>query len=160
MTRRYKEVFLPFALIGGLFFSTSPAIAQSQIAACENLKGYIYYPYISPVTKDKSGWIKDSITGGRSILIKNTSGQLDIIFIDSIRNTPISSIEEGGKVIMLRKSFNQIAVLISYDAVSEIYTYWKTDDGQLQYSLIQSKGGLVSKSGAMIGTCQFINFNY
>jgi len=147
-------------LISLLSFLSITCYSQSQIAACQNPKGYIYYPYISPVPKNKSGWIEDSITGGKSILSKNSNGQLDIIFIDSVRNTPISSMEDGGKVILLRRSYNQISVLVSYDAVSEIYTYWKTEDGQLQYSHLQSKGGQISKSGAMIGTCQFINFNY
>jgi hypothetical protein len=134
--------------------------SQTQIAACQNPKGYMYYPFISPVPKNKAGWIEDAITGGKSILTKSSNGQLDVMFIDSASKKPISSIEDGGKVILLRRSNNQISVLIAYDTVSEIYTYWKTDDGQFQYSLLQSKGGQVSKSGSMIGTCQFINFNF
>ena len=73
---------------------------------------------------------------------------------------PISSMDDGGQVVLLRKTKNQISVLIDYELVTEIYTYWKTDDGQLQYSLVQSKSGTVPKSGAMVGTCQFINFNF
>jgi len=75
-----------------------------------------------------------------------------------------SYLEDGGQVILLRKTKNQISVLVDYETVTEIYTYWKTDDGQLQYSIIQSKNGMVpgtlSKSGVMVGTCQFINFNF
>ena len=137
--------------------------SQTQIAACENPKGFVYYPYISPVPKDKSGWIEDKITGGKSILVKNPSG-LDLVFIDSVKKTPLSSVEDGGKVILLRRTTNQISVLVDYQSVTEIYTYWRTDDGQLQYSIIQSKNGMVpgtlSKSGVMVGTCQFINFNF
>jgi hypothetical protein len=137
--------------------------SQTQIAACENPSGYIYYPYISPVPKDKSGWIEDKITGGKSILVKNQSG-LDLIYIDSVKKTPLSSVDDGGKVILLRKTGNQISVLVNYESVTEIYTYWRTDGGQLQYSIIQSKNGMVSgtvsKSGVMVGTCQFINFNF
>jgi hypothetical protein len=137
--------------------------SQTQIAACENPKGFVYYPYISPVPKDKSGWIEDKITGGKSILVKNPSG-LDLIFIDSVKKIPLSSVEDGGKVILLRKTSNQISVLVNYESVTEIYTYWRTDDGRLQFSMIQSKNGMIpgtiSKSGLMIGTCQFINFNY
>lgn len=146
-----------------LLVTSSSSYSQTQIAACENPKGYVYYPYISPVPKDKSGWIEDKITGGKSVLIKNPSG-LDLLFIDSVKKTPISSVEDGGKVFLLRKTSNQISVLVDYESVTEIYTYWKTDGGQLQYSILQSKNGMVSgtvsKSGVMVGTCQFINFNY
>jgi len=140
--------------------SSTYSFSQTQIAACENPKGYIFYPYISPIPKNKSGWTQDAITGGKSILVKRTDGKYDLLFTDSMSKKPISSIEDGGKVFLLRKTFNQISVLIDYDLVTEIYTYWKTDDGQLQYSIVQSKSGTVPKSGAMVGTCQFINFNF
>jgi hypothetical protein len=150
-------------LMSLLTFFSITCYSQTQIAACENPKGYVYYPYISPVPKDKSGWIEDKITGGKSILVKNPTG-LDLLFIDSVKKTPISSVEDGGKVILLRKTTNQISVLVDYASVTEIYTYWKTDGGQLQYSIIQSKNGMVSgtvsKSSVMVGTCQFINFNF
>jgi hypothetical protein len=148
-----------FTLLVTSFYSYS----QTQIAACENPKGYVFYPHISPVPKDKSGWIEDKITGGKSILVKNSSG-LDLVFIDSVKKTPLSSVEDGGKVILLRKTTNQISVLVDYPTVTEIYSYWRTDGGQLQYSILQSKNGMVpgtiSKSGVMVGTCQFINFNF
>ena len=140
-------------------FSTY-SFSQTQIAGCENLKGYVYYPYVYPVPKNKSGWVQDSITGGKSILVKRQNGQLDILFTDSNSKTPISTLDDGGKVILLGNSFNRITVLISYETVTEIYTYWKTDDNQLQYSLLQSKSGTVPKSGVLVGTCQFINFNF
>lgn len=146
-----------------MLITSLSSYSQTQIAACENPKGFVYYPYISPVPKDKSGWIEDKITGGKSILVKNPSG-LDLVFIDSVKKIPLSSVEDGGKVILLRRTTNQISVLVDYQSVTEIYTYWKTDDGQLQYSIIQSKNGMVpgtiSKSGVMVGTCQFINFNF
>jgi hypothetical protein len=140
--------------------SSASVYAQTQIAACQNPKGYMFYPFISPIQKSKSGWTDDAITGGKSILTKNANGQLDIVFIDSIKKTPISSVADGGKVILLRNLSNQLAVLVAYDTVTEIYTYWKTEDGQLQFSLIQSKSGLIPKSGALVGTCEFINFNF
>ena len=136
------------------------SFSQTQIAGCENLKGYIFYPHISPIPKNKSGWTQDAITGGKSILVRRTDGKYDLLFTDSMTKKPISSMDDGGQVVLLRKTKNQISVLIDYELVTEIYTYWKTDDGQLQYSLVQSKSGTVPKSGAMVGTCQFINFNF
>jgi hypothetical protein len=151
-----KKIILCFVLC---FVATS-SFSQTQIAACENPKGYIYYPHIYPVPKNKSGWVQDAITGGKSIFVKKSDGKYDLLFIDSMSKKPISSIDDGGKVILLRKTNNQITVLIDYELATEVYSYWRTDDGQLQYSIVQSKGGTISKSGAMIGTCQFINFNF
>lgn len=139
---------------------STPSYSQNNIAACQKLSGYGYYPNISPVTKDKSGWIQDSITNGKSILTKKSSGELDILFVDSMNNKPVSSIEDGGQVLLLRKSNNQISVIVLYDKVTEIYTYWKTDDNQFQFSLLQSKGGVIKKNSAMVGACDFINFNW
>ena len=150
-----KKIILLF-----LSFFSITTYSQSQIAGCENLKGYVYYPYVYPIPKNKSGWVQDSMTGGKSVLVRNTNGQLDILFTDSVTKTPVSTIDDGGKVILLGNTFNRITVLISYQSVTEIYTYWKTDDNQLQFSLIQSKGGTVPKSGVLVGTCQFINFNF
>ena len=150
-------------LVSILLVTSLPSYSQTQIAACENPIGFAYYPYLSPVPKNKSGWIEDKISGGKSILVKNPSG-LDLVFIDSVKKTPLSSVEDGGKVILLRKTFNQISVMVNYESVTEIYTYWRTDGGQLQYSILQSKNGMVagtiSKSGVMVGSCQFINFNF
>lgn len=151
-----KNLYLFIILFGISNFSFS----QTQIAACENPKGYVFYPHISPIPKNKSGWTQDAITGGKSILVKRTDGKYDLLFTDSMSKKPISSLEDGGQVVLLRKTKNQISVLIDYELVTEIYTYWRTDDGQLQYSIVQSKSGTVPKSGVLIGTCQFINFNF
>jgi len=74
-------------LISLLSISTI-SYSQVQIAPCENPEGYVYYPNIYPVPRDKSGWIKDKITGGKSILIKNKNDKFDILFIDSVSKTP------------------------------------------------------------------------
>jgi hypothetical protein len=42
-----------------------------------------------------------------------------------VKKTPLSSVEDGGKVILLRKTTNQISILVNYESVSEIYTYWR-----------------------------------
>jgi len=143
-----------------LLVTSFSSYSQTQIAGCENLKGYVYYPYVYPIPKNKSGWIQDSMTGGKSVLLRKPNGQLDILFTDSNTKIPVSTLDDGGKVILLGNTFNRITILISYESVTEIYTYWKTDDNQLQFSLLQSKSGTVPKSGVLVGSCQFINFNF
>ncbi len=143
-------------------FSTlisSNLLAQANIASCYDPKGYAFYPFISPVPKNKSGWTSDSINGGRVTVVKK-GNEFDVLFTDTSKRV-ISSIQDGGTVVPLRVGTQDFALLIAYDNVAEIYTFWKADDGSLQYSLIQSKGSRnpIHKTAAYAGKCDFINFN-
>ena len=135
---------------------SSVTFAETKITACQSYAGYGYYPFVNPILKNDSGWTEDKTTSGKSSLVKQENGEYDIIFSDSMR-ARVSAKEDGGTVVLLRKSSKDIAVLVNYLMVAEIYTFWKTDDGQLQYSLVQSKGGTISKTGAYVGTCDLIN---
>jgi len=142
-------------LIAGLFFVTS-AFADAQIASCQNPEGYAYFPYISPVAKDKSGWTKDKTSAGKTSLVK-VGNDYDILYTDSTPRGIISSKAEGATIVLLRKSAKDIAVLVAYQNVTQIYTFWQTSDGKYQYSEVSSKGGGISKSSAMVGTCDYVN---
>ena len=135
---------------------SSAAFAETKITSCQSYAGYGYYPFVNPISKNNSGWKEDKTTGGKTSLVMQESGKYDVIFADSMRPR-VSATEDGGTVVLLRKSPKDIAVLVNYLMVAEIYTFWKTDDGQLQYSLVQSKGGTISKTGAYVGTCDLIN---
>ena len=148
---------LGLLLLGLVSFNT---IAQAQIASCHDPKGYAFFPFIDPVPKNKAGWTDDAITSGVVTLTKIGKNDYDLLFVDSTKRI-ISSKQDGGLVKLIRANQKEIAVLILYSNIVEIYTFWKTNDGQMQYSSIQSKGGEnpIYKTSAMIGKCDFINFN-
>ena len=136
------------------------ASAQTQIASCHDPKGYAFFPYIDPVPKGKSGWTEDAITGGLATLTKVGPNDYDLLFTDTTKRV-LSSKQDGGLVKIIRANSREISAIVLYQNVSEIYTFWKTNDNQLQYSIVQSKGGEnpIYKTSAMIGKCDFINFN-
>lgn len=134
--------------------------AQTQIASCHDPKGFAFYPFIDPVPKNKSGWTDDAITGGITTLIRIGANDYDLLFTDAYKRI-ISSKQDGGLVKVIRAGTNEITVLILYSNIVEIYSFWKAKDGQLQYSIIQSKGlgNPIYKTSVMVGKCDFINFN-
>lgn len=142
-------------LLSGLIFATS-AFANTQIASCQNPEGYAYFPFISPIAKDKSGWTKDKTSSGKTTLVK-IGNDYDILFTDTTSRGIVSSKADGATIVLLRKSSKDIAVLVAYQNVTQIYTFWQTSDGKYQYSEVSSKGGTISKSSAMVGTCDYVN---
>lgn len=144
-------------LIAGLLFATS-SFADSQIASCQKPEGYSYYPFIDPVPKGKSGWTDDKTTAGKTTLVK-IGNDYDILYTDSTGRGIISSKADGGTIVLLRKTSKDIAVLVAYQNVAQIYTFWRANDGKYQYSEVSSKGGVISKSSAMVGTCEYVNLN-
>lgn len=134
--------------------------AQTKIATCSDPKGYAFYPFVDPVPKGKSGWTDDAITGGMATLTKIGANDYDLLFTDTTKRV-VSSKQDGGLIRVFRANSREISAFIIYPNIIEIYTFWKTKDGQLQYSILQSKGGEnpIYKTSAMVGKCDYINFN-
>jgi hypothetical protein len=70
----------------------------------------------------------------------------------------VSTVQDGGEVIFTRSSPQDMSFLVLYGRASEIYTFWKTKSGKLQYSHLHNKSEPFPKSTAMVGTCSLINF--
>lgn len=136
---------------------TSIANANNQIATCSSPQGYAYYAAYGLVTKDKAGWQKDGISGGKTTLTVN-NGNYDILFTDASGRGIISATADGAKVIMTRNTSSTIQVIVLYPtSTTEIYTFWKTTDGKNQFSQMQNKIDTLPKSSVYVGNCSFIN---
>jgi hypothetical protein len=149
------ETMKRLLLLASLLFANT-AFANTQIASCQKPEGYSFFPFIAPVSKSDSGWTKDKTTAGKTTLVKSGE-EYDILFTDSTPRGIMSSKADGGRVVLLRKSSKDIAVLVAYQNVTFIYTFWQTADGKFEYSEISSKGGMVSKSSVMVGKCDYVN---
>lgn len=134
------------------------AIANTQILSCQSPEVHAFYPFISPMKKDQSEWHKDKTSAGKTTLVK-IGNEYDILYTDSTPRGIVSSKSDGATIVLLRKTSKDIAVLVAYQSVTQIYTFWQTSDGKYQYSEVSSKGGAISKSSAMVGTCNYINLN-
>lgn len=132
---------------------------SNEIASCSNPQGQAYFQFRNDSPKSMTGWQKDGIAGGRITLAKAGGDKLDILYVDS-RKKMMSVIRDGGKILPIRATENEISVLAVSDDQTEIYTFWKNKEGKLEFSVMQSRGGkaLNPKSSIMVGSCDFIIF--
>ncbi len=136
----------------------SNAYANTQIANCSSPQGYSYYAAYGLVPKDKAGWQKDGITGGKTTL-SVINGKHDILYTDSSGRGIMSATAEGAEIVLTRNTSSTIQVIVLYPtSTTEIYTFWKTADGEYQFSQIQNKIDPIPKSSVYIGNCSFVNF--
>jgi hypothetical protein len=150
-------------LVSGLVATALIAAATSAsagtIAACGSQAGRAYYPAAGIVPKGKDGWTDDQITGGSTTLTQNTKGEFDILFKDS-RGEILSSRDDGGEVVLLRKSQKEITVLVAYQTgaqAAEIYSFIREVDGKAKMLQLSSKGlsaaVAVPKAGVYVADC-------
>ena len=136
---------------------TNITYANTQIASCSSPQGYSYYAAYGLVPKDKAGWQKDGITGGKTTL-SVINGKYDILYTDSSGRGIMSATAEGAEIALTRNTSSTIQVIVLYPtSTTEIYTFWKTTDGKYQFSQIQNKVDPVPKSSVYVGNCSFIN---
>ena len=149
---------LALFIFAGIYNSVSAA----DIASCSNPKGKTYYPELGLVTKDKSGWTDDGISGGITTVKKIARDKYDIVFYDTTKRI-ISSIEDGGNVLLLNKGKNVFSLLVVYPGkTAEIFTFIKNNSNKLEFIQITSRAGddiRITKSSMFKGECDFINFN-
>ena len=147
-----------------LFFFGIPAFAMAAdsklttIASCGESSGYAYYAETKMVPRDKAGWQKDGISGGRVLLAKLPNGSFDLIYYDRTEMIRSSS-REGAVITIAMSNDDELIVNIRYSETMEIYTFWSTRSGKLQYAHLQSKSApLLTKQALFIGECSEINF--
>jgi hypothetical protein len=148
------RVLLIVSLIA-LSFGASAA----TLANCESPSGHVYFPQKGLVTKKDSGWQTDKISSGKFTLTKNSQNQYDLLFVDTTKRIT-STVADGGKIVLMRKNPDDVAFVIVYSDLIEIYNFWKTAEGKYQFSMLQNRGSgaVIPKSGVLVGQCDVINF--
>lgn len=152
-----------FRLTATVLFALFTASLQAQeITTCRNPSGKSFYHYAGMAGKAQSGWTDDKITGGVVSLVKGSDNKFDMLYFDS-RAKPISMVQDGADIRLLRLSQNTITLLVYYQgSTTEIYSFFMEKDGKNRYSvLINRTGGDVPlpKSSMLIGDCEPIRFD-
>lgn len=148
------------AFVVAITLISAPVFAQ-DVARCSDSKGQAFYPFSGLIPKDKSGWREDGISKGRITVKRLANNEFDLIFSDAQR-PDVSSRADGGIVLMARAATQDFSLVIVYPgSTTEIYSFWRANDGRLQYSHLQNKAGIapIPKSSALVGQCEFINFS-
>ena len=145
-----------------LFSNVLPAVdllSNIKIASCSQPTGRAYYPELGITTTKTAGWKDDGIKNGIVQLSKIGKNKYDIVFVDAYKRI-VSSVEDGGQVIMLSYDKNIISFLVTYSGKTvEIYTFLKNNSDKLEYIHITSRSILIPKFSVMRGNCDFINFS-
>ena len=156
---------LPCLTIVAALIAAATTADAATVAACGAQKGTAYYPAAGLVPKGEDGWSEDQISGGSTTLTRNDKGELDVLFRDATGE--ISSARGGGgQVIQLRKSVNEIAVLVAYPVgaeAAEIYAFVREVDGRAKMLQLSSKGLsaeiAIPKAAVYVADCSTLNLD-
>lgn len=155
---------MKLALVSALvLFVTTTTASAGTIAACGAQSGKAYFPAAGLVPRGEDGWYDDGITGGSTTLTVSEKGDLDVLFRDATGEIT-SSLYDGGTVIQLRKSANEITVLVAYAEgaqAAEIYSFVREAGGRAKMLQLSSKGLsaaiAVPKAGVYVADCTTLN---
>jgi len=142
------------------------------IAQCGETSGYSYYPAFSQekTLKEKAaeqilgnpvtpkGWVQDGFKNSTFTLVQNRNGNLDLLIYNAPRKETFSTVDDGGKLYLVRNSHDEIVVLAIYPSLTEIYTFLKTNEGN-KLSILSSKNNMSIRTSMFTGSCNFVNFN-
>lgn len=143
-------------LIATCLATAAQTAGAQEIARCQNAQGHAFYAFAGAVQRKDAGWTADKISNGAFSLVKR-GAELDVLYVDA-RGAPLSSVAEGGKVLLLRADATSAAVLVVYSQVTEIYTFFMEKDGKSRFALQQAKASpLLAKNSLMVGDCSALD---
>ena len=155
---------LGLAIAAALVVTPTITVAAT-IASCGAQKGKAYFPAAGLVPKGKDGWTEDQISGGSTTLTRDSKGELDVLFRDAT-GVITSARNDSGRVILLRKSAREIAVLVAYTEgaeAAEIYSFVREVDGRARMLMLSSKGlsaaVAIPKAGVYVADCTILDLN-
>jgi len=148
--------------VSALTLLLSLQAAAADIASCSNPSGKSYYPNLGLVSKERSGWSDDAITGGITKVSRIGENEYDILYVDSVGEIN-SAKNDGGRVALLTKGKRSLSFIVIYPGKSaEVYTFLRDESGKLEYFHTVSRSGdeaLITKASLMRGDCSYINFD-
>ena len=150
-------------LLAIAFLTAATSASAGTIAACGSQEGRAYYPAAGLVPKGKDGWADDQISAGSTTLTQNAKGELDVLFKDATGE--ISSAQNSSaEVVLLRKSENEITVLVAYmegAQAAEIYSFVREVDGRAKMLQLSSRGLSAAlalpKAAVYVADCTTLN---
>jgi hypothetical protein len=144
----------------------------TPIAQCGETQGYSYFPNRQipktlqertaenilgrPIAPDN--WRVDGFRDGSITLVQLATGSLDIIIYNNPRQTTFSSVADGGQVALLRKTQEDLAVIVWYRTTAEIYTFVQTPAGP-RVSVLGTRNQMHIRTSMFVGECKYININ-
>ena len=142
--------------------SLNVSAESTYIAICRDPSGKAFRHFSGPQDKATAAWSDEKIGGGVVTLVQGTDGAFDMLYVD-VRKRPISTAQDGAKIIKLRSGPNELSLLAHYSgSTSEIYSFFREKDGKNRYTVMTSRIGpetFAPKSSVMVGDCEPIRFD-
>lgn len=148
------------ALLVFLLSTSAAALSAQHVTTCTSPKGHAYFAYMGVLEEEDSEWKIDTVPKGAFTLRKFGKDDFDIVFIDSTKRNH-STRHDGAKVFPLRRNATEAAFFVHYHdfGESQIYSFFKENNGKVRFSILASKGGpSIYKSSVMVGDCSPIDF--
>lgn len=143
-------------LVAICLFIVGAEALSAELAVCGDSKGYGYYPAAGLRLNEEPEWAEDGISGGKLTLSRSNSGDLDILFADASGRV-ISTVADGGEVILIDQGKGSLSVLVVYDVSIETYTFLKTaTGGEVMWTQNRHSGPIV-KAAIFRASCSLVS---
>ena len=131
--------------------------AATPVAQCGETTGYSYFPgQQSQFTKEH--WMADGFRDGTITLVQLANGSLDVVIYNNPRQTTFSTVADGGRVIVLRKTAEDLVVMAWYPTTTEVYTFIQTSAGG-RVSVLGTRNQMRVRTSMFTGSCRYLNIN-
>jgi len=140
--------------------TSSGAYGQTVAAGCGEHKGYSNYHYKDGVSKQDSGMVKDApFAVGEIQVERKRDGSYDFLLISNGVKV-LSTVDDGGKVHLLRKSNEGATFLVlSHNRIIEVFTFWMDPQGQPRFDVMQSMDDQARRNSLFTGTCRILDLS-
>lgn len=135
-------------------------VSAQTITVCGDVAGYSYWHKEGLVGDADAGWRKDKVDLTFSV-VKTMNNHFDILIVDD-KNRASSVVANSSTLQLVRRGSNDATLLrTASGGLIELYTIWKTSDGQTRVDVLRSVGAsmLLQLSSVMTGVCTNTDFN-
>jgi len=147
-------------ILAAFLIASSSAYGQIVAAGCGEANGYSNYHYKGGVSKQDSGFVKDSpFSVGEIQVERKRDGGYDLLLISNGVKV-LSTVDDGGKVHLLRQSNEGATFLVlSENRIIEVFTFWMDPQGQPRFDVMQSMDDRAGRNSLFTGTCRILDLS-
>jgi len=147
-------------ILAAFLIASSSAYGQIVAAGCGEQTGYTNRHYKGDLSKQDSGFVKDSpFSGGEIQVERKRDGSYDFLIIDHGVKL-FSVVDDGGRVHLLRRSSEGATFLVlSHNRIIEVFTFWMDPQDQPRFDVMQSMDDQRGRNSLFTGTCRILDLS-
>ena len=148
---------ISLTLCAGSLANASPSL----IASCVVPDGYRLFPVAERAHGATDAPGGESGFAGTVTVTKGASGKYDVHYRDRMSEI-LSLVGNGGLVTPEKSTANELVIYANYEGESEVFTFSRTANEMLRFTLISSSAGheRIERKANLAGSCSFVNFEH